>query len=193
MKLIVIAFVAVWSASIAAAEDIPKSVAPEAIPNYTVVNPGLAAAGQPSPEALARLKSFGFKTVVNLRTPGEDKVVEKEAAIVTAQGLRYVSVPISPGTFSAADVAAVRKILDDDASAPVLLHCASANRVGGLWAAIEVSRGRRLEDAEAEGKRIGLHSQPMIDALHRVAGGPAARSDAKSESPAPPAAGAAKP
>jgi uncharacterized protein (TIGR01244 family) len=79
---------------------------------------------------LAGLKDQGFKTVINLRTAGEPGYVD-EAKALAAQGIRYVHVPITPATFSAADVAAVRAVLDDPASGPVLLHCASANRVGG--------------------------------------------------------------
>ena len=51
-----------------------------------------------------------------------------------AQGLRYVWVPVTPDTLSLADVEAVEKVLDDPASGPVLLHCVSSNRVGGVWA-----------------------------------------------------------
>jgi uncharacterized protein (TIGR01244 family) len=154
----------------AAADEIPAKIAADAIPNYRQMRPAVATGGQPSAETLRRLKSLGFKTVINLRTSGEDAIVDQEAAAVAAQGLTYVSVPVTPTTLSAADVAAVRKVLDDPAAAPVFLHCHSANRVGAVWAAVEVSRGRALKDAEAEGKKVGLSSQPMIDALHRVAG-----------------------
>jgi uncharacterized protein (TIGR01244 family) len=154
----------------AIAGEIPKKVSTDAIPNYQQASPGVATAGQPSAETLPKLKALGFRTVVNLRTPGEDPIVEKEREAVTAQGLNYVSVPVTPASFSTTDVAAVQKILDDPAKAPVLLHCHSANRVGAVLAAIDVSRGRDLADAEKDGKKVGLSSQPMIDALHRVAG-----------------------
>jgi uncharacterized protein (TIGR01244 family) len=156
-------------AAMAVAGEIPKKVAADAIPNYQQLSAGLATAGQPSADTLAKLKSLGFKTVVNLRAHGEDPIVEKEGEVVTAQGLKYVSVPVTPKTLSISDVTAVRKILDDPAAAPVLLHCASANRVGAVWAAVEVSRGRALAEAEAEGKKIGLASPSMVEALHRVA------------------------
>jgi uncharacterized protein (TIGR01244 family) len=159
-------------ATVARSAEIPDAQPKDAVPNYQVVRPGLATAGQPSVEALARLKDLGFKTVVNLRPRGEDPIVEKEEAIVAAQGLEYVSVPITPATFSAADVAAVRKVLDDKDAGPVLLHCASGNRVGAVWAAIEVERGKSLAEAEAKGRKIGLSSQGMVEALHRVVAPP---------------------
>jgi uncharacterized protein (TIGR01244 family) len=146
--------------------EVPDSVDPAEIPNYRLARPDVATAGKPSAEALGRLKAQGFKTVIDLRTEGEGTAAEKQA--VEAQGLRYVSVPISPATFSVADVETVAKILDDPGAKPVLLHCASANRVGAVWGVIEVRRGRTLEEAEAAARGIGLTSPTMADAMHRV-------------------------
>jgi len=146
--------------------QIPESMEAALIAKYRVVRPGLATGGKPSPEALGRLKEQGFQTVVDLRTEAEGTAEEKQA--VLAQGLRYVSVPISPATFSATDVQAVAKVLNDPAAAPVLLHCTSANRVGAVWAVMQVQQGRSLEEAEAAGQEIGLTSPAMIEATRRV-------------------------
>jgi uncharacterized protein (TIGR01244 family) len=159
---------AVLSALPAAAE-IPAEVDKAAIPNYRVTRPGLATAGQPSPEALGRLREMGFKTVINLRTEKEGGKAEEDA--VVAQGLRYVWVPMTADTFSAADVDAVAKVLADPGAGPILLHCSSANRVGGVWTVLEARKGRPLEEAEAEGRAVGLAGQAMIDAVRRVLAG----------------------
>jgi uncharacterized protein (TIGR01244 family) len=156
-------------AAAAATSTPPESVPAESIPNYVLLAPGLAAAGQPSPDALRRLKELGFKTVINLRPVGEAPIVADEPAIVEGQGLRYVSIPVTPSTFSAADVAGVRKVIEDAATAPVLLHCASSNRVGAVWGVIARERGRTIQEAEAEGKHAGLSSAAMIDAFRKVA------------------------
>ena len=150
--------------------QIPESVKPSSIPNYRLVKPGLAAAGQPSPEALQQLKAQGFKTVINLRTEAEGAKSEEET--VRAAGLAYVWVPVSPATFSLDDVKAVAKVLEDPAAAPVLLHCSSANRVGAVWAVLEAQKGKSLEEAQAEGEKIGLTSGAMKDAVRRVLEGP---------------------
>ncbi len=150
--------------------QVPESVDRAAIPNYHRVGPDLATAGQPSPEALAKLKEMGFKTVINLRTEREGAKAEQEA--VEAAGLRYVWVPVTPETFSAADVRKVASVLDDKKAAPVLLHCSSANRVGALWAVLEAERGKSLEAAEAEGRSLGLTSPAMVEAFRRVAEAP---------------------
>ena len=147
-------------------DELPATVDPAAIPNYTRVRPGLAVAGKPSPAALAQLKEQGFKTVIDLRQESEGLADEK--ASVEGQGLRYFSVPMTSATFSLADALKVKGVLDDPASGPVLLHCAAANRAGGVFAVIEAKSGKSLEQAIEEGKKAGLKSDAMVEAVKRV-------------------------
>ena len=144
----------------------PEAVDPASIPAYRLLRPGLAVAGQPVPQALAKLEDMGFRTVVNLRT--EKEGAAEERAIVEAQGLRYVWVPMTPDSFSLADVEAVQKVLDDPSTGPVLLHCASSNRVGAVWAVIQSRQGKSLDEALAAGRAAGLQSPQMDAAVRRV-------------------------
>jgi len=150
------------------AGSLPEQLPPEALPQYRLVTPGLATGGQPSAETLAKLKELGFKTVVNLRSADEAPIVAKEKTVVESQGLRYVSIPVTTGTFSIDDADAVQRVLDDESAAPVLLHCTSANRVGAVWGVIQRRRGRSLAEAEAEARRIGLTSPALTEAFHKV-------------------------
>ena len=145
---------------------IPVAVDPAEIPNYQVIRPGLAFGGQPSPGSLKRLGDMGFRTVVNLRTEQEGAV--EEGHVVRALGLDYVWVPVTSGTFSLEDVEAVERVLDDPDMGPVLLHCASSNRVAAVWAVIQVRDGRTLEEAAAASREAGLHSPSMWGAVLRV-------------------------
>jgi uncharacterized protein (TIGR01244 family) len=77
-------------------------------------------------------------------------------------------VPVTSGTFSLEDVEAVERVLDDLQAAPVLLHCASSNRVAAVWAVIQAREGRSLEEAETASREAGLHSPSMWDAVLRV-------------------------
>jgi uncharacterized protein (TIGR01244 family) len=147
---------------------VPETVDPAQIPAYKVIAPGVVAAGQPTPDVLPRLAAMGFRTVLNLRTPGEGG--PEERAVVEAQGLRYVSVPLTAASFSLADVLAIEKVLDDPDAGPVLFHCASSNRVGGAWAAVQARRGKSLEDALAAGREAGLKGSIMEDAVRRLVG-----------------------
>jgi uncharacterized protein (TIGR01244 family) len=150
----------------------PDAVSPAEIPAYRLIRLDLATAGQPGAEALGRLGEMGFRTVINLRTEKEGALEERAA--VEAQGLRYVWVPVTPDTFSLEDVEAVETVLDDPAAGPVLLHCASSNRVGGLFAVVEARKGKSLEEAVAAGRTAGLHSPAMEAAVRRVLGAPKA-------------------
>jgi uncharacterized protein (TIGR01244 family) len=152
------------------AGEIPATVDAALIPSYRVIEPGVATAGQPAPEALRKLKEMGFRTVVNLRTEREGAAEERP--VVEAQGLRYVSVPITPETLSLADVEAVEKVLAESGSRPVLLHCASSNRVGAVWAVIQARKGKSLGEAEAAGAEAGMRAT-MQAAVRRVLGAPA--------------------
>jgi uncharacterized protein (TIGR01244 family) len=159
-----------------AAAGPPPSVDPSQIPAYRLLGEGLAVAGQPSDEALARLGEMGFRTVVNLRTEKEGAAGQR--AVVEAQGLRYVWIPVTPESFSLADVEAVEGVLADSAAAPVLLHCSSSNRVGAVWAVIQARKGKDPDAAVAAGRGAGLHSPPMEEAVRRVLGSPGPSAEA---------------
>jgi uncharacterized protein (TIGR01244 family) len=164
----IVALLAAALASSPAPASAPASVDANDIPNYHFVRSGLATAGQPSEDALGRLKALGFKTVINLRTPGEHNAAAEEEA-VRAQGLRYVSIPVNSPTFGPAEVSAVRAILDDESAAPVLLHCTTANRAAAVWGLTEIQRGRAVSEVEAEAAKAGLAHPTTVKAFHRVA------------------------
>jgi len=67
-----------------------------------------------------------------------------------------------------ADIRAVEAVLQAEDSGPVLLHCASSNRVGGVWTAIRVREGAAWAEAEAEGKEAGLRSPNVLEAVRRA-------------------------
>jgi uncharacterized protein (TIGR01244 family) len=156
-----------WAMAAPLSAEIPVAVDATAFPNYRVLRPGLAVAGQPTAEGLAQLEAMGFKTVVNLRT--EQEGAKDEGAVVMGAGLAYVSVPVTAETLSRADVDAVGRVLADKAAGPVLVHCATANRVGAVWALLQVRQGKSLEEAEAEGRTIGLKSPALVEAVRKLA------------------------
>ena len=149
----------------------PESLDASRVPFYKLLRPGLAVAGQPTPETLAQLAALGFRTVINLRTDGEPGVPE-ERSVVEGQGLRYVHVPVTPQSISQADVDAVAGVLDDPAAAPVLFHCGSSNRVGAVIAVIAARNGSSLEAALEQGRQAGLKSEAMVEAVRRVVAAP---------------------
>jgi uncharacterized protein (TIGR01244 family) len=172
-RVLVLAAACGWLTAGAVAAPLPESVGPKLIPGYTLLRPDVAGSGAPTDEGIAQLRELGIGVVVDLRVPEEGTAAEKAA--VESAGLVYVSLPITPETLSRADVAVLAAILDDADRAPMLLHCGSGNRVGGLWMALRMREGASYDDAEAEGRRAGLRSAPMIAAVRRVVGGPPGR------------------
>lgn len=109
--------------------------------------------GQPSPDELRRAVEAGANTVINLRGVDEPGVAD-EQALAAELGVAYVSIPISGVDDLTLDAA--RKLDDALSSAagkPVIVHCSSGNRVGGLFAV----RARELQQKTAdEALKIGL-------------------------------------
>jgi uncharacterized protein (TIGR01244 family) len=167
---LVAAAVAAFCAPASGSAAVPQDVEPEDIPNYLRVRPDFATGGAPTAEGLERLREFGFAVVVDLREPSEE--TDAERARVEAAGLRYVSIPVAPETLSWADVDRVKAVIDDPARGPLLLHCASGNRVGGVWVLLEAAKGVPFERALHAGRAVGLRSETMVEAVRRVAASP---------------------
>jgi uncharacterized protein (TIGR01244 family) len=157
----------VLGAAAAHGADIPRSVDPARIVNYVVVRPGLAFAGKLAPEVIPQLKGMGFRTVLNIRT--EQEGAKDEETTVKAQGLRYVWVPVMPNTLTLDDVKKIGAELDDPAAAPVLFHCASANRVAAVWAIIQARRGKPVAAAIEEARGLGLTHPALNGLIERLA------------------------
>jgi uncharacterized protein (TIGR01244 family) len=119
---------------------------------------GLYTAGQPATGDWQAIAARGVTTVVNLRTPSEMQGRD-EAAEVRAAGMRYIQIPIA-GAEGITDANA-RLLRDALAAADgsVLVHCASANRAGGLLALAEARHGGVApEQAIALGRKAGMAS-----------------------------------
>ncbi len=137
------------------------------IVNFTQVDATVACAGDTPKEAIATLPGMGFVSVINLRLAQEPGVADEAQAAHDA-GLGYFHLPMDPNapTFETAEQ--FLAIVGDTANQPVYIHCASANRVGAVWAIKRVVQdGWTREDAIAEGQRIGLKSPVMLDFVQR--------------------------
>ncbi len=103
------------------------------LPNRHDAVKGVTTAGQPSAAALAGIAGQGYKTVIDLRPDSEDRGFDEKKTVETL-GMSYVSLPVAGGAdVTYANATALDKLLRD-APKPVLVHCASSNRVGALLA-----------------------------------------------------------
>ena len=118
--------------------------------------------GQPKEADLAKFTEAGVKSVINLRGEGENKDFD-EMKSCTAAGMTYNN----PGFTSAATLTdpiidRVRSLLTSEPKDPVLLHCASGNRVGAVWLAYRVlDENVPFDQALDEAKAIGLKSTDL--------------------------------
>ena len=118
-------------------------------------------AGQFNKDDIEKIKDQNIARVITLRTDGE--VDWDEQAAVESAGVEFMSVPFRPDTLTDDVFTKVRGLLRDE-SKKTLLHCGSANRVGGVWLTYRVlDEGVDLQTALAEAKEVGLRT-PLIEA-----------------------------
>ncbi|MCP3956232.1 MAG: hypothetical protein GY719_00075 [bacterium] len=118
---------------------------------------GLLTGGQITEQQLEETAAAGYRTVVNLRPLSEEGAWD-EGPKVTELGMRYVHIPVA----GAADIneenaRRMNEVISDPEALPAIVHCASGNRVGALFAlkAFHID-GADAETALGIGREAGL-------------------------------------
>ena len=126
------------------------------VPNAMTPFDDVLCCGQPTTDALEDCRRKGIKTIINLR-PATEQAGWDEAEAVEKLGLKYVNIPIaSEGDLTRDNVAAFDRALKDN-GAPAVVHCASGNRVGALFALRAAwIEGKGADEALDIGRRSGL-------------------------------------
>ena len=133
------------------------------IPNAKMPTEKILAGGQPTPEHLEAAARVGYRTVINLRAPGEQTAWD-EAEKAAELGLSYVALPISGrGDLSVEHARQLSELVTDPDALPAMVHCASGNRVGALFAlkAFHLD-GDDVETALRKGSEAGLTGMKEI-------------------------------
>ena len=163
--ILVAGLTAVTRASQAGATPAAQELPP--IRNFLQVTPEFCTGGQPRVEHFAKLKADGVKSVLNLRTPGEHRAEEEQAAVVKA-GLKYFNIPFVYTAPSDAQVDEFLRLTDDPANRPMFIHCTAAIRVGAFWTIRRALRdGMPVDAALEEGRKIGLVNAPHLEEFAR--------------------------
>ena len=119
-------------------------------------------AGQPDVAVLSTFAAAGYVAVIDLRTDKEDRGFNEPATIM-GLGMSYVSMPIGSETDINFEKAAELDKILSGFDGPVLVHCASGNRVGALFALREKANGATNEEALAAGKTAGMTGlEPVV-------------------------------
>ena len=116
---------------------------------------GIVTSGQPSEAALRNIAAAGYSTVIDMRAADEDRGLD-EQRIIDDLGMTYIAFPLaSKEDISFARAAELDELLSG-IDGPVLVHCASGNRVGAIFALRAKNNGAESNDALAIGKSAGL-------------------------------------
>jgi len=122
----------------------------------------IIASGQPDQRVLEIVKDAGFVAVIDLRSAEEDRGLD-EARAIESLGMSYVLLPIAEAEDISFENA---KALDEILArfdGPVLVHCASGNRVGALFALRASLAGDSDKEALLAGKAAGLtRLEPVV-------------------------------
>lgn len=151
---ILITVLALLSPSWAAAKDqVPYATQVNNLMRYLRVTPNIATSGALTKDSIQELAKHSFQTVIDLRNESEGTPNEKKA--VEAAGMVYINIPVTNEGVNESQLAAFKQALQQ-ASPPVLIHCATGNRAGAMWTAYRLSEGISPEITFKEGRAAGM-------------------------------------
>jgi protein tyrosine phosphatase (PTP) superfamily phosphohydrolase (DUF442 family) len=135
----------------------------QGLPNACQVLPTVVTGGQPTQQQLAAFKAAGGRQVLDLRDAMEPRGFDERAA-AEGLGLDYTNVSIWTGSLTDDTLDRVLEVLRGAGDHPVLVHCASGNRVGGaLLPFLMIDHGLEEEEAVGQAMRIGLRSAELME------------------------------
>lgn len=152
----ILTFAASISIASATDETITKLSVEQMAQSATVLpDNGIVTSGQPGEAAFRNIAAAGYGTVIDMRAPDEDRGLD-EQRIIEDLGMTYIAFPLASkediGFAKAAELDELLRGIDG----PVLVHCASGNRVGAIFALRAKNNGADSDDALAIGKSAGL-------------------------------------
>lgn len=126
------------------------------------INDRITIGGQPTAADIEELKREGFRTIVNLRTEGEEDQPmspDEERQAVEDAGLKYVHLPVSSATMGPETVDQFREKLPQ-LEGPVLVHCHAGMRAGAFtMMATAVDEGWNGEETLKKAEAMGFHCE----------------------------------
>jgi protein tyrosine phosphatase (PTP) superfamily phosphohydrolase (DUF442 family) len=132
-------------------------------PNAAQPLPWMITCGQPSADQLSAAGQAGVTTVLDLRDPMEARPLD-EAATIAAAGMEYINIPVTLGALDDTTLDQILTAIRSHADRPLMVHCASANRVGGaLIPYFILDHGMTEEQAIDAATRIGLRHAELLE------------------------------
>ncbi len=136
---------------------------------FRKINDRVSVAPQITTDDVARAKAEGITLIVNNRPDGEERGAPQGADIESAareSGIDYLAIPITHAGFSAPQVDAMAKALQQHDR--MLAYCRSGTRSTLLWALASAQSGSSPDDIAMQAAEAGYDIapvRPMVDAL----------------------------
>lgn len=157
LALLLLAGAATAATTVTAGEEDGPTLA-EQLKNGRQLEDGTLVGGQPTAAWLEEASAEGYSTVIDLRGVDEDRGFD-EAAATGGQDQRYVPLPIASADELTEELARRFDAALQQADGGVVVHCASGNRVGALYALrAHYVQGLEAEAALEVGREAGLTS-----------------------------------
>lgn len=132
------------------------------VPRILCLDDNFATGAQPAATAYSKAAASGFRSVLSLRTASEGVDHARERAQVEAAKLRYYNIPVESAHPRREQADEFLRLLKDAGNHPMLITCASANRVGAFMMIFRVTeQGWSEAQALAEAGKIGLRSDNL--------------------------------
>jgi len=133
------------------------------VPNGAAPLPWLLTCGQPTADQMEAAREAGVRTVIDLRDPMEARPFD-EPSTLDRLGITYRNIPVNVGALDDATLEQVLEAVRAAAEQPTMLHCASANRVGGaLIPFFILDRDMDEQAAVDAAMRVGLRSAELLE------------------------------
>jgi protein tyrosine phosphatase (PTP) superfamily phosphohydrolase (DUF442 family) len=137
------------------------------VPRILCLDNDFASGAQPTEQAYAKAATSGFHSVVSLRTGNEGVDLARERSLVEKSKMRYFNIPVVSSAPRPEQADEFIRLLKDKSNHPMLINCASANRVGAFMMIYRVLEQGWSEDrALAEAVKIGTTSANLKEFAH---------------------------
>jgi protein tyrosine phosphatase (PTP) superfamily phosphohydrolase (DUF442 family) len=147
------------------------------VPRILCLDSSFATGAQPKESAFSKMAVNGFRSFLSLRPATEGIDLKRERSLVEKYKMHYFNIPVVSSAPRPDQADEFIRIVKEKSNHPMLIACASANRVGAFMMIYRVvGQGWSEQRALEEANRIGLRSE----ALRQFAQDYIARQKAKS-------------
>ena len=124
----------------------------------------LATFGRPV-NRIDELKSFGFRSVIDLGTP--ESTAHLHRAETKAIGMGYFNIPIEGDMPTDKQVDIFSQIVTAPGNSPLLVYAPRTQLLGVMWTSYRLSLGTPVEFAISEGRTLGLSDKQETELQNR--------------------------